>query len=98
MKSSSQLIAFVGILLVSVMLTYSLFAEDSKHQDKKRVRWEHSALTHNEAEVDGHPQLASQIVRMGNEGWQLVSVSTIEKEGTTVKTILYFNRLKDVER
>jgi hypothetical protein len=57
-------------------------------------RWECAALTHDGAEVLGDEKLSAKIIEMGNEGWELVSVSTIVKNGTTTKTIFYFKRPK----
>jgi len=55
-------------------------------------RWEHLALTHNSADVGNDGDLSNRIVRLGDEGWELVNVSTVVKDGTTVKTVFYFKR------
>lgn len=51
-------------------------------------------ITHDGAEVQGDDNLAARIIGMGNEGWELVSVSTVVKNGTTTKTIFHFKRPK----
>jgi hypothetical protein len=56
-------------------------------------RWEHAAMTHNQSAVGG-AELSRQINQMGNEGWELVNVSNVLKDGTTEKTIFYFKRPK----
>ena len=52
----------------------------------------HLALQHDGADLGG--DFSRQIDRLGNEGWQLVWVSTVAKEGTTKRAIFYFKRLK----
>ena len=39
-------------------------------------------------------ELSKQIVRLGSDGWQLVCVTPLASDGTTVKTIYYFKRPK----
>lgn len=56
--------------------------------------WEHLAMTHDGAEIGSSPELSARIIRLGEQGWELVDVSTIVKEGTTVKTVFYFKRPK----
>lgn len=55
-------------------------------------QWEHLALSHDDAGLGG--ELSAQIVRLGKEGWELVGVTPIEKNGTTIKTRYYFKRPK----
>ena len=60
---------------------------------KETVQWEHAAMTHNDSVVGG-AALSRQINQMGDDGWELVNVSTVVKDGTTAKTIFYFKRPK----
>ena len=55
-------------------------------------RWEHLALTQPRADLGG--ELSAQIVRLGDEGWELVDVVTISKDGDTETKIYYFKRPK----
>jgi len=63
-------------------------------EDPAAARWEHLALTHNGADVGSDRGLSTRIVRLGNEGWELVNVSTVAKDGTTVKVLFFFKRPK----
>ena len=37
-------------------------------------------------------KLGSQILKMGRDGWELVSVENFDKDGTTTETAYYFKR------
>ena len=63
-------------------------AEESTQQ------WEHLAMTHHGAHVEGEAKLSQKINQLGRDGWELVTVSNVLREGTTTKTILYFKRAK----
>ena len=93
MKSRiSSLLLLCCVLLVPV--TYALTASATQQdvgQDSV-TRWEHLALAHDRADLGG--DLSGQIIRLGNEGWQLICVSPIARAGNTVKTIYYFKRPK----
>ena len=49
---------------------------------------------HEGVEVGQNTRLSAQIVKMGNEGWELVDVSGVLEDGSTTKTIFYFKRPK----
>jgi len=64
---------------------------DSSEAAQDQVQqWEHLALSHDGAGLGG--ELSAQIMRLGKEGWELVGVIPIEKNGTTIKTHYYFKR------
>ncbi len=77
-----------------IPLAYTLAAPTAEEPDGPtgNVAWQHLALPHEGAGLDA--ELSRQINRLGDEGWQLVGVTPIAKEGTTVQTIYYFKRLK----
>lgn len=49
-------------------------------------KWRHLSLTH---DVESNQKLSLQINKLGNEGWELVDVENITKDGTTEKTVFY---------
>ena len=82
-----------SLVVCMAALTLHVWAGSNAAEDKA-PRWEHLALTHDSADVGGDVKLSQQIVRLGNEGWELVTVSPVSKEGSTVKTIFFFKRPK----
>jgi hypothetical protein len=58
------------------------------------ARWEHAALTHDGADLGGDAKLSAKITKMGDEGWELVCVTNVVKDGSTTKTIFSFKRPK----
>ncbi len=78
------------LMPVTYALTASATQQDTGPVDG--ASWEHLALPHDGAGLGG--DLSRQINRLGNEGWQLVCVSTISKDGTKEKAIYYFKRPK----
>lgn len=77
---------------VILPLAYNFAAPpvDTDYRQDSVVTWEHLALQHDGADLGG--DLSKQINRLGTERWQLVCVTPIAKEGTTVKTIYHFRR------
>jgi len=93
MKSRISSLLLLGcVLLMPVTYALTASATPQDHGKDSVTCWEHLALAHDRADLGG--DLSGQIVRLGNEGWQLVCVSPIAKAGTTVKTIYYFKRPK----
>ena len=93
MKSRiNSLLLLCCVLLVPVTYALTASATQQGNPQDSVTRWEHLAMFHDRADLGG--DLSGQIVRLGNEGWQLVCVSPIAKEGTTEKTIYYFKRPK----
>ena len=62
------------------------------------AKWQHLALTEKVGvtQVTGQEgstaELSRQIVKLGEEGWELVSVANFSRDGTTRKTVYYFKR------
>lgn len=56
--------------------------------------WEHLALQHDTGKGFSTPELSRQIVNLGSDGWELVSVENFEKNGTTISTAYFFKRRK----
>ena len=86
----------ISLFLFAAFAVYAVNATAEKPSggDPHAPRWEHLALTHQGPDVQKERELSQQINRLGDEGWQLVSVSTTTKDGTTVSTVFYFKRPK----
>ncbi len=56
--------------------------------------WEHLAFESQGASLKRDPKLAREITRLGNEGWELVDVETINEAGNTASKIFFFKRPK----
>jgi hypothetical protein len=56
--------------------------------------WEHMALTHRVAPNVTDATLARQIVEIGEKGWELVDVDSVNRDGTTVEMVYFFKRPK----
>ena len=80
-----------GVMLMIGAFSYSAQAT-VEGQERRLNRWEHLAIPHPSAELDG--ELSQQLNRLGNEGWQLVTVSSIVEDGTAKSAIYYFKRPK----
>ena len=89
-------IILLGLLCcaLALPLAYTLAAPAAEQAEvqSKRAPWQHLALPHEGTGLDA--ELSRQINRLGDEGWQLVGVTPIAKDGTTVQTVYYFKRLK----
>ena len=95
MKSRFTFPAAALLVIVSLtLLAYSAMAQDPGGGSSQVTMWEHAALTHPSADVAGDAELSSKIIEMGDNGWELVSVSTVVDDGTTKSTIFYFKRPK----
>jgi hypothetical protein len=57
-------------------------------------RWQHMALGTDIGERISDPGLSRQINRLGDEGWELVDVENITRNGTTTKTVYFFKKRK----
>ena len=85
MKSLCITMAIVGALALSFAS-----AQPVQNDERKAKQWEHLALTQEDAELGG--DLGAKINQLGAKGWELVGVTPIAKDGTTVKTRYYFKR------
>ena len=83
----------LACIAVSVSMTLAFAGPGSAQQDQPSVeQWEHLALTHDDAGLS--KDLSQQIVRLGDQGWELVCVTPVTKDGSTVTTRYYFKRPK----
>jgi hypothetical protein len=69
-----------------------IFAADTADTSPARPPWEHLSLTHDLRGSQTDAEIARMIVKLGKEGWELVSVANSTENGTTTKTAYYFKR------
>ena len=90
MNSRTRFALFVTCILLAIgAVSYSARATDDEHEPEVAT-WQHLALPHNSPILT--KSLSQQINRLGNEGWELVSVSPIDSNGSTTRLIFYFKR------
>jgi len=83
------------VAAVGVLLAASLSAQITTDRDAPATHqqsWQHLALQHDGATVTGDPQLARQIDKLGRDGWQLVDVETLTRDGSTQQAVFFFKR------
>lgn len=86
--------ALIALSILFTAVNLPATAQPQEETVRRTTQWEHLALPFQGADVTGQPALSGQIVKLGAEGWQLVSVSTVVQDGTTVKHVMYFKRPK----
>jgi len=82
-------VASIAAVAVAITLAFASSASSSQ-QEIPRQAWQHLALTQEDDGVGNG--LGQQINKLGREGWELVGVTPLTKDGTTVKTRYYFKR------
>jgi hypothetical protein len=100
MKSTLTICAVIlGIWLIGIIyLPLQAQEENSKlpvpasEVKKEPTKWQHLALQHDASKPFSTPDLARQINKLGEEGWEMVNVLNFQEEGTTTKTVYYFKR------
>ena len=88
----------ISLLLVVVAGALMFFAFVAQHNrtlaaDGGVQSWEHIALSVSGESVTDE-QTSRQIVRLGNDGWELVDVESLVNDGTTTKVVYCFKRPK----
>ena len=93
-KGKVVLFCLAGIVAAVVMSQVLAGTERSL----PTAKWQHLALTEKVSitQVTGQQgpeqELSRQIVKLGEDGWELVSVANFSRDGTTRKTVYYFKR------
>jgi len=67
-------------------------ADRERPQAEKPAAWEHLALQHDASRGFADADLATRIRRLGQEGWELVTVTNFAEGGTTTNTVFYFKK------
>ena len=82
--------SIVTIAAVAVTASLAFASSAPSQQEPPKQAWQHLALTQDDDGLgDG---LGQQINKLGRDGWELVNVVPLTKDGTTVKTRYYFKR------
>ena len=92
--------AVAGTAVIFFQFLVALHAQDKTSEPGARVhqpapenlRWEHLALQHDATQGFSTPELSKKMITLGQEGWELVSVTNLQTGGTTTKTAFYFKR------
>lgn len=87
MKNSKTRVT-AALASASAAVAVTLLAADPDHP--RRKAWQHLALHHALGEKPA--ELARRINTLGEDGWELVSVDSLAKDGTTTKSAHYFKR------
>lgn len=80
----------IAIGALAILLFVNTAARSSQAEQQPKDTWQHLALTQDDGGLGNG--LGQQINKLGREGWELVDVTPITKNGTTVKTRYYFKR------
>lgn len=78
--------------LALVPLAYAYAAPSTEPGNNTAGAWEHLALTHTGTDLDAG--LGKQINKLGDEGWELVSVVSTVRDSATDSIIFCFKRPK----
>ena len=92
-RISILLIAAAAAVLFSVAWSSSSSRSTAATADAVRP-WEHMAITVDAADGPGDAETSRRIMQFGGEGWELVDVEALTKDGTTTKLIYFFKRSK----
>lgn len=87
-----KVLAILGVGAALAILSFSLQAEDGIEQVAAKASWEHLMVRREATKPLSDPEFAATINRLGREGWQMVDVTTIAKEGSTSTLLYYFKR------
>lgn len=85
---------WVVICLCLAATFYAFTAKAQEPAAQPAFSWEHLAITSKNANIQEDKNLAQQINRVGNDGWELVNVTAVQKNGTTEKMVFCFKRPK----
>jgi hypothetical protein len=97
-KVKVVLFCLVGVVVAVVLSQVSAGPAKQPEGSFPIAKWQHLALTEKVGvtQVTGQEgstaELSRQIVKLGAEGWELVSVANFSRDGTTRKTVYYFKR------
>ncbi len=94
MKTQRNTIILLAMICLGLFLTTHLSAQNADQGVSSNgiVRWEHMAVPRDIGTGIADAAFSRQIVQFGNDGWELVDVESVDKDGTTTKTIYFFKR------
>ncbi len=79
----------IAVVAAAIILAVTSSAASSQQEPRKHA-WQHLALTQDDDGLGNG--LGQQVNKLGREGWELVGVTPLTKNGTTVQTRYYFKR------
>ncbi len=85
------LVALIGTIVATSLSAGGMSQDASQAQV---ARWQYASLKIPAGTSD--KDLGKQILKLGDGGWELVSVQNFLKEGTTTETAFYFKRPKKI--
>ena len=86
-----SLFAVVAMMGFGVAVAATVFAADGPDAAKGgKAQWEY--LQMNVAAGESNQKLGRKILKLGREGWELVTVITTSNSGTTTEKLFYFKR------
>ena len=81
--------AAVGVTLVC---TLALYAQSPTADSASVQKWEHLAMTIATSDGPGDADTSRKIQQLGSEGWELVDVESLTRDGTTMQLIYFFKK------
>jgi hypothetical protein len=93
MKAKSTILSMAAAAAVVFTVVWSAQSSRTAAATAGAVRpWEHMAMTIDATDGPGDAETSRRIVQLGGEGWELVDVESLTKDGTTTKLIYFFKR------
>ncbi len=83
----------VAVIVILLALTWSAPISQSATEEPRRS-WEHLAMTVDATDGPGDAETSRKIVQLGGEGWELVDVESLVKDGASANLIYFFKRPK----
>jgi hypothetical protein len=94
MNSKSLTLCVVLGLAIVLMLSIAGQGTSKAAGETGVKQWEHLAMTVEAENGFGGADTSRKIVQLGSDGWELVDVETVAKDGTTTKVVYFFKRPK----
>jgi hypothetical protein len=93
MRARSSILLVAAAAAVMFPVAWSAESSRTDAATAGAVRpWEHLAMTVDAADGPGDAETSRKIMQLGGEGWELVDVEAMCKDGSTTKLIYFFKR------